>query len=336
MDEEVPALEVVDLVKHYRNGTASRAAAAGLCTRSTVSRSASAAARSWALSASRAAARRRSAGASCGSSSRPRARSGSAGPTSRTSIAAEMRPLRRDLNIVFQDPYSSLNPQMTCGEIVAEPLQVHGIARGKEANALVGEMFDAVGLHSNFRYRFPHELSGGQRQRIGIARALITKPSVLVADEPVSALDVSVQASILNLLRDLQQQIALLVPADRPPPRNGRVPLRPRARRHISERWSNREAPPTFSARPSIRTREPCSRRRSSPTRRNASRRTAASTASRRARSTLRQAAVSGPAARSNRSRLRARPRRNLSCASGRPGTGSHVTSPCRANPFRS
>ena len=119
----------------------------------------------------------------------------------------EMRPLRRDLNIVFQDPYSSLNPQMTCGEIVAEPLRVHRMARGKEANARVSEMLDAVGLNSNLGYRFPHELSGGQRQRIGIARALITKPSVLVADEPVSALDVSVQASILNLLRDLQRQM---------------------------------------------------------------------------------------------------------------------------------
>jgi oligopeptide transport system ATP-binding protein len=119
----------------------------------------------------------------------------------------QMRPLRRELNIIFQDPYSSLNPKLTCGDIVAEPLKLHGIARGTNADARVAEMLEAVGLHANLRYRFPHELSGGQRQRIGIARALITKPSVLVADEPVSALDVSVQASILNLLRDLQQQI---------------------------------------------------------------------------------------------------------------------------------
>jgi oligopeptide/dipeptide ABC transporter ATP-binding protein len=119
----------------------------------------------------------------------------------------QMRPLRRDLNIVFQDPYSSLNPQMTCGDIVAEPLRVHRLARSKEANVLVTEMLDVVGLNPNLRYRFPHELSGGQRQRIGIARALITKPSVLVADEPVSALDVSVQAAILNLLRDLQRHM---------------------------------------------------------------------------------------------------------------------------------
>jgi oligopeptide transport system ATP-binding protein len=120
---------------------------------------------------------------------------------------SQMRLLRRDLNIVFQDPYSSLNPRMTCGDIVAEPLKVHGLARGKDATSRVNEMLDAVGLQSNLGYRFPHELSGGQRQRIGIARALITKPSVLVADEPVSALDVSVQASILNLLRDLQQEM---------------------------------------------------------------------------------------------------------------------------------
>ena len=118
-----------------------------------------------------------------------------------------LRPLRRQLHMVFQDPYSSLNPRMTCGQIVGEPLRLHRLARRSELDARVREMFDRVGLRPELRYRYPHELSGGQRQRVGLARSLILRPSVLVADEPVSALDVSVQAAILNLLRDLQRDM---------------------------------------------------------------------------------------------------------------------------------
>ncbi|HEY7397465.1 MAG TPA: oligopeptide/dipeptide ABC transporter ATP-binding protein [Gaiellaceae bacterium] len=118
-----------------------------------------------------------------------------------------MRPLRRELHMVFQDPYSSLNPHMSCGDIVGEPLRLHRITKGRELRMRVDRIFDAVGLRTELRYRYPHELSGGQRQRVGLARALILEPSVLIADEPVSALDVSVQASILNLLRDLQRDM---------------------------------------------------------------------------------------------------------------------------------
>jgi peptide/nickel transport system ATP-binding protein len=118
-----------------------------------------------------------------------------------------MRPLRRDMHMVFQDPYSSLDPRMTCGQIVGEPLDVQGLARGRERDTLVAQLFDRVGLRDELRYRYPHELSGGQRQRVGLARAIAVSPALLVADEPVSALDVSVQASILNLLRDLQEEL---------------------------------------------------------------------------------------------------------------------------------
>ena len=119
----------------------------------------------------------------------------------------DLRPHRRKLHMVFQDPYSSLNPRMTTGQIVGEPLRLHKLARGKKLDTRVAELFDLCGLLPELRFRYPHELSGGQRQRVGIARALAVAPQVLIADEPVSALDVSVQASILNLLRDLQRDM---------------------------------------------------------------------------------------------------------------------------------
>ena len=121
----------------------------------------------------------------------------------------EMRRLRPHMQFIFQDPYESLNPRMKVGEIVGEGLEVHRIASGKEKEKSVLEILEKVGLHAQDAQRYPHEFSGGQRQRIGIARAISLHPELVVADEPVSALDVSIQAQILNLLMDLRDQLGL-------------------------------------------------------------------------------------------------------------------------------
>jgi len=121
----------------------------------------------------------------------------------------EMKPLRREMRMVFQDPFSSLNPRLTVKDIIGEPLLIHGVAKGREMEDRVAELMQAVGLDPNYMQRYPHEFSGGQRQRISLARTLSLSPRLIIADEPVSALDVSVQAQVLNLLQELQARLGL-------------------------------------------------------------------------------------------------------------------------------
>jgi oligopeptide transport system ATP-binding protein len=121
----------------------------------------------------------------------------------------ELRKMRREMQMIFQDPYASLNPRMTVGSIIGEPLEIHGLAKGREKQERVQELLRIVGLNPYFANRYPHEFSGGQRQRIGIARALAVQPSFIVCDEPISALDVSIQAQVINLLEELQEQFNL-------------------------------------------------------------------------------------------------------------------------------
>ncbi len=126
-----------------------------------------------------------------------------------TASASKMRQIRRNMQMIFQDPYASLNPRMTVSDIIGEPLDIHGLAKGKARKDRVHDLLHLVGLNAEHATRYPHEFSGGQRQRIGVARALAVEPEFIICDEPISALDVSIQAQVINLLDELQETLGL-------------------------------------------------------------------------------------------------------------------------------
>ena len=206
--------------------------------------------------------------------------------------------MRRRMQIIFQDPYGSLDPRMTVGAIIAEPIETHDLAKGEAKEERVAELLRLVGLDPKYVKRYPHEFSGGQRQRIGVARALAVEPEFIVCDEPISALDVSIQAQVLNLLTDLRDAARADLPVRRPRPVGGQAHQRPRRgdvprqdRRARAARRAVRRARAT-------RTRARCCRPSRSRTRSpSASASGSSSRATSRARSTRRPAAASTPAA---------------------------------------